>query len=133
MFTGIVPTPTIHVYSEINIGKYKCVKHYDLVEVKNSTAKLSQSINIQLDRGFAKSNPTYWLKVRELKKWVTLTGLFETSYTNIFIADKGKTNIKQSLIIVVLDNKKRQNLSIYYFENYYTNDLNKVLHFIEPK
>lgn len=79
MFTDILPIPTIRVYSEINIGKYKCVKHYGLVEVKNVTAKLSQNINIQLDRGLVKSNPTHWLKIRELNKWGALTGLFEKS------------------------------------------------------
>lgn len=130
MTTGILSAPTIHVYKEINEGKYKGVKHYEIVEVKNGTQKLSDFLNIQKDRGFAKVNPTYWLKVRLFKKWQTLTGLFYTSICGVFIADKGKNNTKEDLIIVQFSNDNDRKLIVYYFKNYYTNDIKKVIHFI---
>jgi hypothetical protein len=130
MVTGNIPIPTIHVYKEINEGKYKGVKHYEIVEVKNGTQKLSDLLNIQIDRGFAKVSPTFWLKVRSGKKWQNLTGLFYTAINGVFIADKGKKNTKQDLIIVQFAKDNSRTLIVYYFNKYYTNDLKKVIQFI---
>lgn len=131
MTTGILSTPTVHVYNEINEGKFKGVKHYELIEVKNGTQILSNLLNIQKDRGFAKVNPTYWLKIRLVKKWQTLTGLFYTSVNYVFIADKGKDNTKEDLIIVQFKKDNQKALIVYYFKNYYTNDITKVIHLIK--
>lgn len=129
MSTGIIPKPTIHVYTEINEGKFKTTKHYEIVEVENGTKKLSDLINISADRGFAKSAPNFWLKIRVGKRWVNFTGLFKTSTAGIYYADKGSNNRKEDLIIVkFLDNEKT--VIIYYFKNYYTANLDTVLRFI---
>jgi hypothetical protein len=94
MVTGNIPIPTIHVYKEINEGKYK------------------------------------GLKVRSGKKWQNLTGLFYTAINGVFIADKGKKNTKQDLIIVQFAKDNSRTLIVYYFNKYYTNDLKKVIQFI---
>ncbi|RTY94327.1 hypothetical protein EKL32_11255 [Flavobacterium sp. GSN2] len=129
MSTGIIPKPTIHVYKEINEGKFKTTKHYEIVEVENGTKKLSDLININADRGFAKSTPNFWLKIIVGKRWVNFTGLFKTSTPETYYADKGSNNRKEDLIIVkFLDNEKT--VVIYYFKNYYTANLDTVLRFI---
>lgn len=129
MSTGIIPKPTLHVYKEINEGKFKTTKHYEIVEVENGTKKLSDLININADRGFAKSAPNFWLKIRVGKRWVNFTGLFKTSTAGIYYADKGSNNRKEDLIIVkFFDNEKT--VIIYYFKNYYTANLDTVLKFI---
>lgn len=128
--TGNIPTPTTHVYKEINEGKYKTTKHYELVEVKNGTQKLSNLINIVVDRGFAKSAPNFWLKIRNGKRWENFTGLFKTNTLGVYSADKGNNNRKEDLLIVEFSNYERD-ITIYYFKDYYTANLSEVLIFID--
>lgn len=127
--TGNIPKPTTHIYKEINEGKYKTTKHYQLVEVENGTQKLTDLINIVVDRGFAKSAPNFWLKIRVGKRWVNFTGLFKTSSPGLYFADKGNNNRKEDLLIVKLSNYERD-LTVYYFKGYYTANLSEVLRFI---
>lgn len=127
--TGNIPKPTTHIYKEINEGKYKTIKHYQLVEVENGTQKLTDLINIVVDRGFAKSAPNFWLKIRVGKRWVNFTGLFKTSSPGLYFADKGNNNRKEDLLIVKLSNYERD-LTVYYFKGYYTANLSEVLRII---
>nr|WP_315182084.1 hypothetical protein [uncultured Flavobacterium sp.] len=127
--TGNIPKPTTHIYKEINEGKYKTTKHYQLVEVENGTQKLTDLINIVVDRGFAKSAPNFWLKIRVGKRWVNITGLFKTSSPGLYYADKGNNNRKEDLLIVKLSNYERD-LTVYYFKGYYTANLSEVLRII---
>ena len=92
--TGNIPKPTTHIYKEINEGKFKTTKHYELVQVDSGNQILSNSINVVVDRGFAKSAPNFWLKIRVGKRWVNFTGLFKTSTPGIYFADKGINNRK---------------------------------------
>lgn len=124
--TGKIPKPTTHVYKEINEGKYKTTKHYELVNVENGTQKLSNLINIVVDRGFAKSAPPYWLKIRIGKRWKIFTGLFKTPNPGFYYADKGSNNHKEDLLIVKLSNHD-SDLTVYYFKNFYTTNLSVVL------
>jgi hypothetical protein len=127
--TGNIPKPTTHIYKEINQGKFKTTKHYQLVEVENGTQKLTDLINIVVDRGFAKSAPNFWLKIRTGKRWENFTGLFKTTIPYIYFADKGHNNRKEDLLIVKLSNCERD-MTVYYFKNYYTANLNEVLKLI---
>jgi hypothetical protein len=127
--TGNVPKPTIHVYKEINERKFKTTKHYQIVEVENGTQKLSDLINIVVDRGFAKSAPNFWLKIRIGKRWENFTGLFKTPTPGTYFADKGNNNRKEDLLIVKLSNYERD-LTVYYFKGYYTANLSEVLRFL---
>jgi len=122
------PKPIIHIYKEINKGKYKDTKHFELVEVKNGTSQLSELINISKDRKFANSSPDYWLKTRQGNKWSekALTGLFRT---NVRFVYKGDENHRQHIILFKFSDDA-QTLTIYYFKNYFTGDLSKVLPFI---
>lgn len=129
IFKETAPTPTIHVYKEINEGKFKTTKHYEVVEVKNGTPKLSNLINIVVDRGFAKSAPNFWLKIRNGKRWENFTGLFKTTTPGVYHADKGINNRKEDLILVKLSNYEKD-MTVYYFKNYYTSNLSEVLRFI---
>ncbi len=118
------PQPVIHVFKEINEGKYKGVKHYDLLEVKNGTTLLSNKINLSVNRNFALSTPEYWLKIRQGNKWSTcITGLFKTNNTNIF---KGDVNRKKHLLLFMLSTDTKT-LTVYYFLDYYTYDLSNIL------
>ncbi|PIF61145.1 hypothetical protein [Flavobacterium sp. 11] len=127
--TGFIPKPTTHIYKEINEGKFKTTKHYQLVEVENGTQKLTDLINIVVDRGFAKSAPSFWLKIRNGKRWVNFTGLFKTPIPGLYFADKGINNRKEDLLIVKLSNYERD-LMVYYFKGYYTANLSEVLRLI---
>lgn len=121
-----IPEPTMHVYKEINEGKYKTTKHYELVRVEKGTSKLSNLINIVVDRGFAKSAPPYWLKIRIGKRWKIFTGLFKTPNPRFYYADKGSNNQKEDLLIVKFSNHDSE-LTVYYFKNFYTTNLSAVL------
>ena len=116
--------PITHVFSEINEGKFKSVKHYELKEVKNGTTQLTEGLNISKDRNCAQSIPDYWLKIKNGKKWSScITGLFKTGVKNIF---KGDKDHKRHLIVFKFsDNAKT--LTAYFFKDYYTNDLSDVL------
>lgn len=117
-------TPITHVFSEINVGKFKSVKHYALIEIRNETTPLSKLINISEDRNCAKSTPDYWLKIKNSNKWSNcITGLFKTGLKNIY---KGDTNKKKNLIVFIFsDNAKT--LTIHFFKDYYTTNLNNVI------
>ena len=122
-------TPITHVFSEINEGKYKSVKHYELINVQNGTTQLSQLINISKNQNCAQSMPNYWLKIKNGKKWSNcITGLFKTGVSNIYKGDKDR---KKNLIVFKFsDNAKT--LTAFFFKNYYTKDLSKVLSIINP-
>jgi len=122
------PNPTIHVFQEFNVGKYRSVKHFELLEIKNGSNLLTTKINLSKDRGFAKSNPDYWIKIWQGNKWSekTLTGLFKTNLPNVFYGYKGK---KEHLIIFKFS-KHSETVTIYFFENFFTNDLTNVLDII---
>lgn len=126
---GNIPKPTTHIYREINEGKFKTTKHYELVEVESGNQILSNLINVVVDRGFAKSAPHFWLKIRCGKRWENFTGLFKTSTPGIYFADKGHNNRKEDLLIVKLSNYERD-MTVYYFRNYYTANLSAVLRLI---
>tara|TARA_R110001583_G_scaffold74038_3_gene205332 strand:+ start:886 stop:1269 length:384 start_codon:yes stop_codon:yes gene_type:complete len=121
--------PSIHVFKEFNVGKYNSVKHFELLEIKNGNIVLTTKINLSKDRGFAKSNPDYWVKIWRGNKWSpkTLTGLFKTKIPNIYFGYKGK---KEHLILIKFSNEG-STMTLYYFENFFTNDLSKVLMFIK--
>lgn len=123
-----IPTPTIHVYKELNKGKYKITQHYKIVEVKNGVSKLSELLNISKNRNFAQSTPEFWLKIKQGKKWSNyITGLFKIHLKDIY---KGDVNKRKHLLIFKF-NDKANILVVYYFNNYFTNDLSKVLPLID--
>ena len=84
------PHPVTHIYKEINEGKFKSVKHYELIEC-NETAIFTTLINISKNQNCAQSMPIYWLKMREGKKWGRyITGLFKTHYPCTYKGDTKK-------------------------------------------
>lgn len=117
-------TPITHVYNEINIGKYKSVKHYELIEVKNGTTQLSNLINISKDRNCAQSMPTYWLKIRQGNKWSRcITGLFKTSCPGVYNGDLQK---KKHLIIFQFKDDINK-LIVYVFNGYFTSEIRGII------
>ena len=116
----IKPTPVIHIFKEVNVGKYKYTKHYDIVEVINGRNQLSNKLNISADRNCAKANPDYWVQIRKGNKWLTprLTGLFKTPRFNTFYGD---TQRKRNLVIFEFSNDKRM-LKVSYYPKFYTQD-----------
>lgn len=116
--------PIIHIFKEVNKGKYKSTKHFELEEVFNGTSLLSEMINLSKNRNHALSMPDYWLKIRQGKKWSRyITGLFKIDIKNVF---KGDHNKRQHLLIFKFSDNA-ETLTIYYFRNCFTNDLSKVL------
>lgn len=121
-----IPQPIIQVYKEVNIGKYKSVKHYELLET-NFKPILSELLNISKDRNCALSTPEYWLKHRLNNKWSTcLTGLFKTPKNNVF---KGDLQKRKHLVLFKYS-QTDNTLTVFTFENYYTRDLSNVWHFL---
>ena len=122
-----VPHPIIHIYKEVNIGKYKTTKHFELSELKNGIPLLSERINLSKNRNFALSNPDYWLKIRQGNKWSrNITGLFKTNVRFVYWGDHDH---RKNLIIFEFSDDAAT-LTAYYFQNYFTRDLSHVLHFI---
>ena len=116
--------PITHVFSEINEGKFKSVKHYELKEVHNGTTQLTDRLNISKDRNCAQSMPVYWLKIKNGNKWSKcITGLFKTCYPSIY---KGDKDHKKHLIIFKFS-RDASTLTVDYYKDYYTNDLSNVL------
>lgn len=119
--------PIIHIYKEVNKGKFKSVKHFDFVSVENGTNQLSESLNVSVNRNCALSLPDFWLKIRQGKKWSKcVTGLFKTNIKNIY---KGDVN-KRTHLLIFKFNAEVDTLTVYYFKNYFTADLSKVFPFI---
>lgn len=120
--------PTIHIFKEYNVGKYKSVKHYELITVLNGVSKLSNEVNVSKNRNFAKSMPDYWIKLKEGNKWSknNLTGLFKTSENLTY---KGDSEKKKNLLIFKFSDLG-STLTVYYFDNYYTVDLTSVFEHI---
>jgi hypothetical protein len=111
-------TPTIYKYNEINIGKYKSVRHFELVDVDGSQI-LTNLLNISQDRQFAKSHPDFWLKTHNGKKWSNpITGLFKTRVDgNVYFGD---LEHKKHLILVSLgDTMKSSKIVVYVYQNWY--------------
>ena len=112
------------IYNEVNHGRYNSVKHYETQDASNPFTNL---INIAKDRGFAKSNPNYWLKTKEGKKWSknALSGLFKTSNEHIFWGDI-KSNGRKTNTFLVEFSKDAEELKVYYFD-YYTQDVENLI------
>lgn len=122
-----IPTPITQVYTEINEGKFKGVKHFEIDNSICTTFILSNKINISKNRNFALSMPDYWLKIRQGNKWSNcITGLFKTNVTNVF---KGDIDHKKHLVIFKFSDSNKT-LNVYYFQNYYTKDLSNVFKLI---
>lgn len=122
-------TPIVHVYKEVNNGKYLTTKHYELVNVLGGTKLLSHRLNLSKNRNFALSTPEYWLKERQGNKWAKycLTGLFKTKNPKVFYGDTSK---KKNLLLFKFDKSKNE-LKIYYFNNFYTKDLSLLKPYIK--
>lgn len=120
------PKPVTHIFKEVNRSKFLSVKHFELTSVSNGNSQLSELINISKNRNCAMSMPDYWLKIRQGPKWSKcITGLFKTAKQDLY---KGDHNKRQHLLIFKFSDA--DTLTIYYFKNYFTTDLTKVLPFI---
>ena len=118
-----VPKPYIYVYKEINEGKYKTVKHYQLQGLTVLKNPITDKINISKDRNFANSKPDYWLKLKEGNKWgKPITGLFKTSIPFVYRGD----HLNRKHLILVHFAKEGKALKIYYFRNYFTGKLESI-------
>ena len=117
--------PIIHIYKEINVGKFKTVKHYELQGEASKKTQLTKLINVSKDRQCANSSPLYWLKTHDGKKWINpiLTGLFRTKHSYLFSGYVGK---KEHLILFKFS-ENAGTLTAYYFKNYFTKDLSKII------
>lgn len=116
-----IHTPIIHIYKEINIGKHRTVKHFELTKVNGGNQILSNKLNLSVNRNCALSMPDYWLKEHEGTKWAKrwLTGLFKTSKHNLY---HGDTQRKKNLLLFKFDESNNEFI-VYYFKNFYTNNL----------
>ncbi|WP_282031711.1 hypothetical protein [Winogradskyella eximia] len=124
MATQKIPQHTTYVYKEINLGKYKSTRHYELFSLDKPLNKLSKLINVSKDRQCAKSSPLYWFKIKQGKKYSKwLTGLFKTEIPYIF---EGDLDHKKHLILFHFK-EDTNTLVIKYFEGYYTKDLRNLL------
>lgn len=122
------PTPIVHVYTEVNVGKYRKTKHYELEAVKHGAPQLSTLINISKDQGCARSSPPYWIKTREGKKWQKpMTGLFKVPVKGMIYY--GDDCNKKHLVITDFEKGARK-VTVYYFKNFYTANLNNVIQII---
>lgn len=124
------PQPIIHTFKEINKGKYKTTKHYELIDVSMGHSLLSNLLNISKNQNCAFSMPEYWLKVKQDKIWSNyITGLFKTERKNTF---KGDSNRRQNLLIFKFS-KGTDILTVYYFKDYFTRNIGLVQKYLPMK
>lgn len=122
-----IPKPIIHIYKEVNIGKYKSVKHFELSTTQNGNPILSNKINISKDRSYAKSSPQYWLKIWSGNKWSDwITGLFKTNTRFVYWGDQSN---RRNLLLFKFSNDV-ETVTVFYFQNYFTRDLSQVSHHV---
>lgn len=120
--------PIIHTFKEVNKGKYRSTRHFELVEVQNGQTQLSEKINLSFDRHYAISSPEYWLKIRKNGKWSRcVTGLFKTVRKGIF---KGDYNQKKNLLLFDYPDQS-ETIRVFFFPNFFTRDINQVMHYIK--
>lgn len=117
--------PTLYFYKEINQGKFKTTRHFQLENNNKPLKHLSPLLNISENRKFANSNPDYWLKTHNGKKWnkTALTGLFPVNKKDFYFGDINK---KQHLLLFRFIDCLDM-LEVYYFENYYTRNIDLLL------
>ena len=104
---------------------FKTTTHYTVKSEQPTTPLLTEKLNIAKSRGFAKSEPLYWCQERKNSKWVTprLTGLFKTNKANVLWGCRG--HYKDLILFVFKDNS--ETLTVYYFENYFTRNLDSII------
>lgn len=120
--------PIIHKFTEINKGKYRSVRHYELEASYNGLTRLSTKLNISKNRNCALSMPEYWVKEQEGKNWSKcLTGLFITNRKFIL---KGDIDHKRHLVLFRFSNGL-SDIMVYYFENFYTTNIDSLLTKVE--
>ena len=112
------------VFTEINAGKYRTVRHYEPKEGITNNGLFSDLINVSNNRAFAKSNPEFWVKCKKGKKWdYPLTGLFKTEIDNVF---KGDLYHKAHLLIMHFSSDYTT-VTAYLFPDFYTRNLEPLL------
>lgn len=115
-------------YYQINKGKYKTVKHF---ESEKSIKPFTSLINISEDRGYAKSNPDFWLKIHDGKKWgkLALSGLFKTEHEHFYWGDIKRKGVKTNTFILRFGNNQEM-LTIFLF-NHHTSEIDKLVSYIQ--
>jgi hypothetical protein len=114
---------TQRIKYEFKATKYfKTTVHYSL-ESAQLKPLLSEKLNISESRNFAKSKPLFWCQERGNNKWITLrlTGFFETE--NVYWGCRG---CFQHLIVFVFKDN-RESLTVYYYENHFTRNLQPLI------
>ncbi len=126
MRSNKIPKPTVHYFKLEK--SFSQVWHYKLQKTKFGKSKLSDKIHISENREFAKSQPEYWLKTRDGKRWSKryATGLFKTQYSTVFMGD---LEMKKDLVIVSI-NRKEDSLRVFVFDNYYSNNPSKAFNYL---
>ncbi|PQJ76969.1 hypothetical protein BTO16_14005 [Polaribacter glomeratus] len=116
---------TQHKKYEYKATKYfKTTVHYSLIS-QNLKPQLSSKLNISASRDFAKSKPLFWCQERIQNKWFkpNLTGLFPTNRENVYWGCRGR--YQHLILFVFKDNQEC--LTVYYFENYFTRNLDLLI------
>ncbi len=131
MVLNTANTPIILKYYATNLGKFKSTVYYQFKEATQGDlhdTNLTELININKDREYAKSSPTYWLQIRINSKWQKprLTGLFKTELQRVYKGDSNKCRHK----LIFKFSLSKQELTIYYFKdlhypNFYKDGLNR--------
>ena len=118
-------TPIIHVYQEINVGKYATVKHFKFLKAKGGAHQLSKRLNISKNREFAQSSPLFWVKESNGNNWEkkSLTGLFKTGLNGLL---RGDVDNKKHLVVFKFNDEVNQ-LVVYYFKNEFSYDIDLFL------
>ena len=119
------PTPVTHIYKEINVGKNRTVKHFELQQVKNGEPQLRKKVKLSNNRAFAKSKPYYWFGEHNGKKWIKpfLTGLFITPIPNVY---NGDAYHKNHLLMFEVD-EVEETLTVHYYVDYFTHNIESIL------
>jgi hypothetical protein len=123
--------PIVHHLKEVSVGKWATTRHFEVESPSIENSFLGNSVCFNKDRGFAKSNPDSWVKIKGGKEGKTfgeyITGFFKYKDTFYFWGDRdsiinGKRQ-KLDLLIFFIQPDSGEIIVYYYprFDQYTTN------------
>lgn len=107
----------VAIYTEDLDRRKKTTRHFKMVQGHNS---LPEWVRLTLDRGFANNaTPDYWLSYHDGKRYIRVSGLFETSIKNPNAPGTtfwGDTQRKKNSFLLRLEGNQ---IKLVVYKNYY--------------
>jgi len=129
--------PIVHIFKEVKIGKYPSTRHYELDDVINGKAEITDRIKISNNREFnkvliSKAKTLFYQRTKDGKKWdrYQTSALFNTSNNLFCFGDVAPKFVKTHSLIYKYSTDMHT-LNIYYFKDYYNANYQQLISLID--